>query len=104
MFSPVQAIVRVRLAPRAQWRAFEQWLRAVPAVQQAVLVTGDVDYELRLNCRSFAHLGDVLTRMRAYRGAEVVSTAVILHEVAGLCQRTHAQPGDEVTLPRVRTM
>jgi Lrp/AsnC ligand binding domain len=103
MFSPVRAIVRVRLGPRLQGQAFEQWLRAVPAVQHAALVTGDVDYELRLSCRSFAHLGDVLTRIRGYSGAEVVSTALVLHEVAGLGQRSRPIP-DEVTLRRVRNL
>jgi hypothetical protein len=54
MRSSVRAIVRVRLAPRVECRAFEWWLRAVPAVLSAVLVTGDVGYEPRLDCRSFA--------------------------------------------------
>ena len=33
--SPVLAIVRVRLAPRLPWQAFEQWLRAIPTVLHA---------------------------------------------------------------------
>ena len=45
--SPVRAVVRVRLAPCLQWQAFEQWLRAIPSVLHAVLVTGDDDYEVR---------------------------------------------------------
>ena len=34
--SPVLAIVRVRLAPRLPWLAFEQWLRAIPTVLHEV--------------------------------------------------------------------
>jgi hypothetical protein len=102
MFSSVQAIVRVRLAPCLPCQAFEQWLRAIPAVLHADLVTGDVDYELRLDCLSFADLGDVLTRIRGCRGAEVDSTAIVLHEVTGLGRRQIVP--DEVTLRRVRNM
>jgi Lrp/AsnC family transcriptional regulator, leucine-responsive regulatory protein len=113
MRSSVRAIVRVRLSPRVESLAFEWWLRAIPAVLSAVLVTGDVDYELQLGCRSFADLGDVLTRIRGYRGAEVDSTALVLHEVAGLGRRERAIPDqavpdqvvlDEVTLRRLRNM
>ncbi len=100
---PVQAIVRVRLAPRVQCHRFEWWLRAVPAVRSAVLVTGDVDYELRLDCPSLADLGDVLTRVCGYPGVEVVSTALVLREVAGLGQRRQVTP-DEVTTRRLHTM
>lgn len=102
MFFPVQAIVRVRLAPGQPDQVFEQWLRAIPAVLDAVVVTGDIDYELRLNCRNFADLGDVLTRIRGCRGVEVDSTALVLHEVTGLGRRQIAP--DEVTLRRVRNM
>jgi hypothetical protein len=101
--SPVQAIVRVRLAPRLCQQAFEQWLRAIPAVRYAVLVTGDADYELLLGCHSFADLGDLLTRICGCRGVEVASTALVLHEVAGLCWQRRAIP-DEVTVRRLGAM
>ena len=103
VFPAVQAIVRVRLAPSLQCQAFERWLRAIPAVLHAALVTGDVDYELQLACHSFADLGDVLTRIRGCRGVQVESTALVLHEVTGLGQRRQTIP-DEVTLRRVRSM
>jgi hypothetical protein len=111
--SSVRAIVRVRLAPQVDCQAFEWWLRAVPAVLSALLVTGDVDYELQLGCRGIADLGDVLTRIRGYRGVEVDSTALVLHEVAGLGWRERAIPDqaipdqatkDEVTLRRMGNM
>jgi hypothetical protein len=112
---PVQAIVRVRLAPRLPIQAFERWLRACRRVQHAVLVTGDADYELRLECSSFADLGDSLTRVCGYPGVEIVSTGLVLHEVTGLGRRTPERRlanaranshgcGTEVTLPRQRTM
>jgi hypothetical protein len=105
--TPVQAIVRVRLAPRLQQQAFEQWLRAVPAVRYAVLVTGDVDYEVLLGCHSFADLGDVLTQICGCLDVQVASTALVLHEVAGLgrrrCRGGRAIP-DEVTVRRLSAM
>jgi len=100
---PVQAIVRVRLAPRVQSHQFEWWLRTVPAMLSAVLVTGDADYELRLDCRSFADLGDALTRICGYPGVELVSTALVLREVPGLGQRRHVTQ-DGVTTRRLHTM
>ena len=82
--SSVQVIVRVRLAPCLQWQAFEQWLRAIPSVLYAALVTGDADYEVRLGCSSFADLGDTITRICDCQGVRVASTALVLHEVSGL--------------------
>jgi len=101
--SPVQAIVRVRLAPRLREQAFEQWLRAIPAVLYAVLVTGDADYELMVGCHSFTDLGDVLTQICGCRGVQVASTALVLHEVAGLGWQRRAIP-DEVTVRRLGAM
>jgi hypothetical protein len=81
---PVQAIVRVKLAPCLRSQAFEQCLRAIPSVLRAALVTGEVDYEVELDCPSLADLGDALSRIRGCEGAQVASTALVLHEVAGL--------------------
>ncbi len=84
---PVQAIVRVRLAPGKPRQAFEWQLRAIPAVLSAVCVIGEVDYELRLACPDVADLATVLTGLRGCGGVEVVSTALVLGEVPGLGQR-----------------
>jgi hypothetical protein len=104
--SSVQVIVRVRLAPCLQWQAFEQWLRAIPPVLYAALVTGDADYadyEVRLGCSSFADLGDTITRICDCEGVRVASTALVLHEVPGLGLRRRVIP-DEVTMRRLGTM
>ncbi len=99
----VRAIVRIRLAPRLPWPAFEQWLRAIPAVLSAALITGEADYEVQLDCRGFADLGDALTRICGCRGVHLVSTALVLHEVRGLGVRGQAI-SDEVTMRRLGTM
>jgi Lrp/AsnC family leucine-responsive transcriptional regulator len=99
----VRAIVRVRLAPWLRRESFEGWLRALHAVEWAALLTGDADYELHVECRSIADLGDTLTRIRGYRGVEVESSALVLHEVTGLVQQRRG-PLDEVTVLRLRMM
>jgi Lrp/AsnC ligand binding domain len=101
--SPVRAVVRVRLAPCLPWQAFEQWLRAIPSVPHAVLVTGDDDYEVQVNCPTFADLGDALTQICGCAGVQVTSTALILHEVPGLGLGQQAI-ADEVTMRRLGTM
>ena len=58
---------------------------------------------MQLDCRGFADLGDVLTRIGGYPGVEVVAIALVLHEVTGLGQRRNAIP-DEVTMRRLHTM
>jgi hypothetical protein len=68
-------------------QAFEWWLQTIRPVLSATLLTGDVDYELRLYCSSFDGLADALARIRSYTGTEVVSVALVLHEVEGLGQR-----------------
>jgi Lrp/AsnC family transcriptional regulator, leucine-responsive regulatory protein len=97
----VQALVRVRLAPCLSPQVFERQLRALPAVRSAVRVIGDVDYELRLECRDLAYLEVTLTTLRALRGTEVASTALVTGDVAGLGRR--ARPvTDWGTAPRPR--
>jgi hypothetical protein len=49
-----QALARVRLAPFLSRQVFERQLRTIPAVRSALYVIGDVDYELRLECRAIA--------------------------------------------------
>jgi hypothetical protein len=81
---PIEVICRIRLAPNAPYPVFERRLRAMPAVRSAVCVTGDVDYEVRIFCHDFAEFERVLGLLRACGGAEVESTALVLHEVPGL--------------------
>ena len=97
----VRATARVRLAPSLSREVFEAHLRAIPAVRSAAYVIGDVDYELRLACRDLADLGVVLASLRSCRGTEVVSTALLLREVAGLSRRVRSVP-DWGTGPRPR--
>lgn len=80
---PVQAVVRVRLAPAASRRGFEQYVRTLTCVRYGWQVTGEVDYELLVVCRAVADLDGVLTCLRDCGGTEVTSSALVLREVAG---------------------
>ena len=80
---PVQAVVRVRLAPAASRRAFEQYLRTLACVRSGWQVTGDVDYELLIACRAIADLDGVLTCLRGCGRIEVASAELVLREVDG---------------------
>ncbi len=97
----VEAFVRVRLAPFLSREVFEAHLRTIPAVRAALHVIGDVDYEVRLACRDLADLKVVLASLRGCRGTQVVSTALVLGEVAGLGRRARSIP-DWRTLPPPR--
>jgi hypothetical protein len=72
-------------------------------VLRAALVTGEVDYEVQLDCPSFADLGDVLSRIRGREGVCVASTALVLHEVAGLSRNRQAT-SEEAAMLRLGTM
>jgi hypothetical protein len=80
---PVQAVVRVRLAPAASRRGIEQCVRALGCVRCARQVTGDVDYELLVTCRAIADLDSLLACLRGCDGTEVTTAALVLREVAG---------------------
>jgi DNA-binding Lrp family transcriptional regulator len=97
----VQASTRVRLAPYLRREEFEAHLRTMPAVRSALHVIGDVDYELRLECRDLPDLGVVLASLNRCRGTEVVSTVLVLCEVEGLNRRARSIP-DWGTVPRPR--
>jgi hypothetical protein len=101
--SPVQAIVRIRLAPWLRCQAFQRWLRATPAVLHAALVTGEADCELRVDCPSFTDLGDVLTRVCECQGVELESTALVYDGTAE-CRPPGTTVSEEVTLKRPRMM
>jgi hypothetical protein len=80
---PVQTVVRIRLAPAASRRGFEQYLRTLACVRCGWQVTGDVDYELLIACRAIADLDGVLTCLRGCGGTEVASVELVLREVDG---------------------
>jgi hypothetical protein len=80
----VQAVIRVRLAPAASRRGFEEYLRSLGRVLCAWQVTGEADYELLVACSAVADLDGVLACLRSCGRAVVTSAALVLREVSGL--------------------
>jgi DNA-binding Lrp family transcriptional regulator len=79
--SPVQAIVRIRLATTADPDAFEGWLRRREVVSGAWALSGDHDYEVRLACPDLRELTAELRRIRQHGGAEETTTCLLLRDV-----------------------
>jgi hypothetical protein len=78
--SPVEALVRVRLASRTGPELFETWLLDRPAVAGVWSLTGDFDYEVRLACPDLEGLTGELRAMRQC-GAEQTDTCLLLREI-----------------------
>ena len=80
---PLDALVEVDLAPDGDMAAFEDGLRALPAVVEAVHATGDRDYLVRLRCAGTDDLHRTVRSLKADIGAMRTETRVILdHPVA----------------------
>jgi len=94
---PVQAVVRVRLAPATSRQAFEQHLRTLACVLCAWQVAGEVDYELRVACSDIADLDAMLTDLRR-GGAEGTSTGLVLRGVPGLSEADLFRPASDQPL------
>jgi hypothetical protein len=62
--SPVQAVVRIRLASGVSRREFEQYVGTLACVRCAWQVTGDVDYELLAACPVVADLDHLVACLR----------------------------------------
>jgi Lrp/AsnC family leucine-responsive transcriptional regulator len=74
------ALVDVRLPLGADNAAFEAAALSFPAVIEALHVTGDIDYELRVACRDVAELDTLLTSLRTRHGAASTETRLVLHQ------------------------
>jgi Lrp/AsnC family leucine-responsive transcriptional regulator len=74
----VQAVAEVDMAPGSDPLAFEDGLRALPAVVEVLHATGDCDYLVRLACRDTAELHHVVRAIKGQLGALRTTTRVIL--------------------------
>jgi Lrp/AsnC family transcriptional regulator, leucine-responsive regulatory protein len=77
--SPLEALVRVRLAGDIEHETFEKHLRAALAVVDAWRLAGDCDYEVRLACPTLADLDDAVGELRDAGG--LTATTLVLHRV-----------------------
>lgn len=82
----VEAAVDVRLESGADRPTFAAVLRDLPAVVEAVHVTGQYDYMLRLFCTGTAELDSVLTALKEKGGVVDSQTRLMLHRIPDLDQ------------------
>ena len=80
----VEAAIDVRLEPGADRNRFAEVLRSMPAVVEAVHVTGAYDYLLRVFCTGTAELDAILTDLKEQAGVVDSQTRLLLHRISGL--------------------
>jgi Lrp/AsnC family leucine-responsive transcriptional regulator len=80
----VEAAIDVRLELGADRARFTEALQAMPAVVEAVHVTGHWDYELRVFCTGTAELDTILGTLKADAGVIETQTRLLLHRLPGL--------------------
>jgi Lrp/AsnC family leucine-responsive transcriptional regulator len=83
----VEAMIDVRLANGADRGVFSDVLRALPAVVEAVHVTGHYDYALRVFCEGTAELDGILSTLKLQAGVVESQTRLLLHRISGLDPR-----------------
>lgn len=83
----VEAMIDVRLVNGADRERFRDVLKTLPAVVEAVHVTGHYDYVLRAFCEGTAELDGILTTLKEEGGVVESQTRLLLHRVPGLDPR-----------------
>lgn len=83
----VEAVIDVRLKSGADRTVFADALRALPGVVEAVHVTGQYDYLLRVFCAGTVELDGILTQLKERAGVVDSQTRLLLHRIAGLDDR-----------------
>ncbi len=80
---PLEVACDVRLRPDVTGEAFEAALPGIPAVTDAVHLTGAADYLLRLACADPADLDATVRALKA-AGARSTESRLVLRRVAGI--------------------
>lgn len=80
----LEASIDVRLASNADRERFAQALRDHGTVLEAVHVTGDYDYVVRVRCTGSRHLDDLLHVLKNEGGVADTRTRLLLHRIDGL--------------------
>lgn len=97
----LQAYVDVRLRPGTSGQDFETVAMNLPGVVNATILTGGVDFRLRVTCRNEPELVRLIETLRLRAGAQETSSAVILREAARESSGVLASPPSE-TQPNKR--
>ncbi len=79
----IDALIEVRLPTQMDPRPFDEALRTMPAVINAVHLTGPFDYQLRLQTRDVPELDELLTTLKLDFGIAETNTRLVLRTVDG---------------------
>jgi Lrp/AsnC family leucine-responsive transcriptional regulator len=79
----LQAYLDVRLRPGTSAQNVEAFAVKLPAVISAAILTGALDFRLRVACKGQSELGQLIETLRSRAGVQETNTTVILGELTG---------------------
>jgi Lrp/AsnC family transcriptional regulator, leucine-responsive regulatory protein len=79
----LQAYIDVRLRPGTSAQNFEAVAMKLPGVISAAILTGALDFRLRVACRGQSELVQLIETLRSRAGVQDTNTTVILRELTG---------------------
>jgi len=79
----LQAYIDVRLRPGTSAQNFEAVAMKLPGVISAAILTGALDFRLRVACQGQSDLVQLIETLRSRAGVQETNTTVILRELAG---------------------
>jgi Lrp/AsnC family leucine-responsive transcriptional regulator len=79
----LQAYIDVRLRPGTSAQSFESVAMKLPGVVSAAILTGALDFRLRVACKDQSDLVHLIETLRARAGVQETNSTVILREAGG---------------------
>jgi len=79
----LHAYIDVRLQPGTSAQNFEAVAMKLPGVVSAAILTGALDFRLRVACKGQSDLVKLIEALRSRAGVQETNTTVILKELAG---------------------
>jgi Lrp/AsnC family leucine-responsive transcriptional regulator len=79
----LQAYIDVRLRPGTSAQNFEAVAMKLPGVISAAILTGALDFRLRVACRGQSELVQLIETLRSRAGVQETNSTVILRELTG---------------------
>jgi len=77
------AYIDVRLRPGTGAQSFEAVAMKLPGVINAAILTGALDFRLRVACKGQSDLVQLIETLRSRAGVQETNTTVILRELEG---------------------
>jgi Lrp/AsnC family leucine-responsive transcriptional regulator len=78
---PLEAIIDLRLRSNAERSKFEEHVRSLPAIADAVHLTGTFDYQLKIACRNAEEIDHTIATLKDQGGVTETRTRVVLRRV-----------------------